>query len=170
MARERLLRRLLALWAAGAAIALMAAAGVGADPGSTGQLLAGAASGPAKAGCTPSGRGRTELVNVSTEGVQADARVLRATVSANGRYVAFSSAATNLVPGDTNGYADVFVRDLRLRTTTRVSVCRRDWRATDRASSRRSAPTAASSLSGRSRGISSRATRTASRTYSFTIG
>ena len=122
MARERLLRRLLALWAAGAAIALMAAAGVGADPGSTGQLLAGAASGPAKAGCTPSGRGRTELVNVSTEGVQADARVLRATVSANGRYVAFSSAATNLVPGDTNGYADVFVRDLRLRTTTRVSV------------------------------------------------
>lgn len=32
-------------------------------------------------------------------------------ISDNGRYVAFSSAATNLVPGDSNGYSDVFVRD-----------------------------------------------------------
>ena len=43
-------------------------------------------------------------------------------VSADGRYVAFISDASNLVPGDANGVADVFVRDLRLHTTERVSV------------------------------------------------
>jgi Tol biopolymer transport system component len=43
-------------------------------------------------------------------------------LSADGRYVAFSSAATNLVPGDTNGVPDIFVRDLVAGTTTRVSV------------------------------------------------
>ena len=40
----------------------------------------------------------------------------------DGRYVAFTSAATNLVAGDTNGIADVFVRDLQAGTTTLVSV------------------------------------------------
>lgn len=39
-----------------------------------------------------------------------------------GRYVAFGSRMTNLVPGDTNGYEDVFVRDIVAGTTTRVSV------------------------------------------------
>lgn len=43
-------------------------------------------------------------------------------VSANGRYVAFFSVATNLVPNDTNNVSDVFMRDLLLGTTTRVSV------------------------------------------------
>lgn len=43
-------------------------------------------------------------------------------VSANGRYVAFVSTASNLVPGDTNGVADVFVRDLLTNRTQRVSV------------------------------------------------
>jgi Tol biopolymer transport system component len=43
-------------------------------------------------------------------------------ISANGRYVAFSSDATNLVPGDTNNQRDVFVRDLVSETTTLVSV------------------------------------------------
>ena len=42
--------------------------------------------------------------------------------SDNGRFVAFSSAATNLVVGDTNGEYDVFVRDRANDTTTRVSV------------------------------------------------
>jgi Tol biopolymer transport system component len=36
--------------------------------------------------------------------------------------VVFSSDATNLVPGDTNGHADIFVRDLKLGTTRRVSL------------------------------------------------
>src|SRR5581483_8759234 len=43
-------------------------------------------------------------------------------VSADGRYVAFASDATNLVPGDTNNATDVFVYDRQAKTTTRVSV------------------------------------------------
>jgi hypothetical protein len=43
-------------------------------------------------------------------------------VSGNGRFVAFVSAATNLVQNDTNSQQDIFVRDLQLGTTTRVSV------------------------------------------------
>jgi Tol biopolymer transport system component len=43
-------------------------------------------------------------------------------ISADGRYVAFSSRATNLVSGDTNQKDDVFVRDLVTGTTERVSV------------------------------------------------
>jgi hypothetical protein len=42
-------------------------------------------------------------------------------VSPDGRYVAFQSDASNLVPGDTNKASDVFVRDTLLGTTTRVS-------------------------------------------------
>jgi len=46
----------------------------------------------------------------------------RRSVSADGRIVAFTSVASNLVPDDTNGSRDVFVRDLTAGTTTRVSV------------------------------------------------
>src|SRR4029079_6515951 len=42
-------------------------------------------------------------------------------VSADGHLVAFASDATNLVPGDTNGATDVFVRDVTNGTTERVS-------------------------------------------------
>src|SRR5215203_329970 len=73
-------------------------------------------------GCVPRDRDRTERVNVSTAGDQADLPIMRAAVSADGRFVAFSSAAANLVANDRNGRADVFVRDLRRQTTTRVSV------------------------------------------------
>jgi Tol biopolymer transport system component len=66
--------------------------------------------------------------SVSSTGAQADAHTpLRASatcmsVSADGRFVAFVTAASSLVPGDTNGVDDVFVRDLFLGTTARVSV------------------------------------------------
>lgn len=43
-------------------------------------------------------------------------------VSADGRYVAFVSRADNLVPNDTNGVDDIFVRDTQMGTTIRVSV------------------------------------------------
>ena len=43
-------------------------------------------------------------------------------ISADGRFVAFSSDASNLVPGDTNGRGDVFVHDRQTGTTERVSV------------------------------------------------
>jgi Tol biopolymer transport system component len=64
----------------------------------------------------------TRRVSVGPGGVQADAASNPVTVSANGRYVAFDSSATNLVPGDTNGVSDVFVTDTKTRVTSRVSV------------------------------------------------
>ena len=46
---------------------------------------------------------------------------MKSTLSANGRYVAFDSSASNLVPYDTNGHRDIFVRDLQTGATSRVS-------------------------------------------------
>ena len=62
------------------------------------------------------------IVSIDCSGNQADGGGLEAIISADGRYVAFQSNATNLVPGDTNGAGDVFVRDLQANTTTRISV------------------------------------------------
>jgi Tol biopolymer transport system component len=53
---------------------------------------------------------------------QANAASFGATVSGDGRFVAFSSDASNLVPGDSNHATDVFVRDVRDGTTRRLSV------------------------------------------------
>ena len=66
--------------------------------------------------------GTTERVSVDSAGLQANDNSFFASISADGRYVAFVSHATNLVPGDTNGAADVFVRDRQGGTTERVSV------------------------------------------------
>ncbi|MBI5137671.1 MAG: PD40 domain-containing protein [Nitrospirae bacterium] len=43
-------------------------------------------------------------------------------ISADGKYVAFASLASDLVAGDTNGVADIFLRDTLAGTTTRISV------------------------------------------------
>jgi len=66
--------------------------------------------------------GTTERVSVSSSGTEANAVTDIAAISAQGRYVAFHTFASNLVPGDTNGIADVFVRDRSTGTTERVSV------------------------------------------------
>jgi putative cell wall-binding protein len=66
--------------------------------------------------------GSTELVSVSTGGEVSDNNAQDPAISADGRYVAFQSLASNLVSGDSNGVWDVFVRDLRDKTTVRVSV------------------------------------------------
>ena len=66
--------------------------------------------------------GVTTRVSVATGGAQANAYSNEASVSADGRYVAFTSGASNLVAGDTNGYEDVFVHDRTTGTTARVSV------------------------------------------------
>lgn len=65
---------------------------------------------------------KTSRASVGSGGVQADGASGPVELSADGRFVAFASSATNLVTGDTNGEGDVFVRDRRLGTTTRVSV------------------------------------------------
>ena len=66
--------------------------------------------------------GTTELVSVSSDGTQANDESTVPHISYDGRDVAFSSDATNLVPEDTNGYEDIFVHDRETGTTTRVSV------------------------------------------------
>jgi hypothetical protein len=66
--------------------------------------------------------GITELVSVNNLGEQADAASQTPFISGNGRYVAFVSAATNLVPDDTNGVSDIFVYDRDLDQIERVSV------------------------------------------------
>jgi TolB protein len=63
-----------------------------------------------------------EQVDVSSAGVQGNGFCFEVAVSANGRYVAFSSASTNLVPGDVNGWSDAFVRDLETGSTELVSL------------------------------------------------
>jgi Tol biopolymer transport system component len=67
--------------------------------------------------------GTTDRANVdSAEAAAQGGASFSASVSADGRYVAFESQATNLVAGDTNNSWDVFVRDRQLGTTERVSV------------------------------------------------
>src|SRR5689334_20823325 len=63
--------------------------------------------------------GTTTLESVSTEGAQANLYSYAAAISADGRYVVFSSDGTNLVPHDTNQRTDAFVRDRRTGVTTR---------------------------------------------------
>ena len=93
-------------------------------------------------------RRSTVRVSVSTLGRQAvGCCTSDAALSANGRYVAFSSLAPNLVSGDTNvnrtcsfgecesePAGDVFVRDVRRGTTRRVSVSSREEQANDSSS------------------------------------
>jgi len=66
--------------------------------------------------------GAVRRVSVNSSGLQANGLSGRPTISADGRYVAFVSGATNLVAGDSNGALDIFVRDLQAATTVRVSV------------------------------------------------
>jgi Tol biopolymer transport system component len=64
----------------------------------------------------------TRRISVGPGGQQANRGSRDPAISADGRFVAFSSYASNLVAGDTNGHADVFVRDRRAQLTRRVSV------------------------------------------------
>lgn len=66
--------------------------------------------------------GPTEPVDTTADGVPADLPSAGPHVSADGRFVAFWSEATNLVPDDTNGTMDVFVKDTVDGTVQRVSV------------------------------------------------
>ncbi|HTF88230.1 MAG TPA: calcium-binding protein [Planctomycetota bacterium] len=66
--------------------------------------------------------GITTRESVSSSGAQADLDTLELALSDDGRFVAFMSLATNLVPGDTNQRADIFVHDRQSGATTRVNV------------------------------------------------
>lgn len=66
--------------------------------------------------------GQTTMVSVDSAGIEANGDCQEPSLSADGRYVSYSSTATNLVSGDTNGCEDVFVYDSQSGQTTRVSV------------------------------------------------
>ncbi len=66
--------------------------------------------------------GTVRRVSVSTDGTQADDDCERPHISANGKWIAFESTATNLVAGDTNGESDLFLHRLGKGTTERVEI------------------------------------------------
>jgi Tol biopolymer transport system component len=66
--------------------------------------------------------GVTLVASVGLNGSAASGASGNSVMTPDGRYVAFSSDATNLVSNDTNGIADVFVRDLQMGVTVLVSV------------------------------------------------
>jgi hypothetical protein len=64
----------------------------------------------------------TTRASIATDGSEANAGSDAAVISADGRYVAFQSDASNLVASDTNTVTDIFLRDRIANTTTRLSV------------------------------------------------
>lgn len=66
--------------------------------------------------------GTTSRVSTDSGGTQANGQSNAAFISGDGNFVIFSSDATDLVAGDTNGVTDIFVKNLTTGTTTRVSV------------------------------------------------
>lgn len=66
--------------------------------------------------------GTTRRVSVAMGGAQSNGDSDSAAISSDGRFIAFHSTASNLVPGDTNGADDVFVYDRQMGTTRRMSV------------------------------------------------
>jgi archaellum component FlaF (FlaF/FlaG flagellin family) len=65
---------------------------------------------------------KTERISISSAGEEANDSSDAMSISSDGRYVAFSSFASNLVPNDSNGTSDVFVHDRISGRTERVSV------------------------------------------------
>jgi Tol biopolymer transport system component len=65
--------------------------------------------------------GVTERISLDSTGNQSNGTSSVPSVSADGRFVVFQSDATNLVPNDTNGVFDIFLRDRAFGTTVRVS-------------------------------------------------
>jgi len=65
--------------------------------------------------------GAVTCVSTSGAGVQGDSWSFQPSISADGRYVAFTSTASNLVTGDANGKNDIFVKDTLTGSTSRVS-------------------------------------------------
>jgi hypothetical protein len=61
--------------------------------------------------------GITERISIGTGGEQGNGDSVYPSISGDGRFVAFQSQASNLVPGDTNNASDIFVRDLVSGTT-----------------------------------------------------
>ena len=69
--------------------------------------------------------GQTNLVSVTTNGVAAgNGRSFEPLVTPDGRFVIFTSKASDLIIGDTNSFADIYVRDLMISNTIVISTSR----------------------------------------------
>ncbi|HUM69782.1 MAG TPA: hypothetical protein PLK31_13165, partial [Chloroflexota bacterium] len=66
--------------------------------------------------------GEVSRVSVSSDGTEGNSGAAYPSISADGRYVTFVSDSSNLVSGDTNGSADIFVHDRQAGQTSRVSI------------------------------------------------
>ena len=66
--------------------------------------------------------GQISRVSVNSAGIQGNHSSVSPSISANGRYVTFSSGSTNLVPDDTNGSSDIFLYDRQVDQIRRISV------------------------------------------------
>src|SRR3990170_8295011 len=66
--------------------------------------------------------GVTTRVSVASDGTEGNSHSGGPSISADGFFVAFDSSANNLVSGDTNGYADIFVHNRQTGQTERVSI------------------------------------------------
>jgi hypothetical protein len=62
--------------------------------------------------------GMIKLVSADSAGVSGNATSIESAISADGRYVAFTSNSSNMVPGDSNGFQDIFLASLGVATTT----------------------------------------------------
>ncbi len=77
--------------------------------------------------------GAVALVSADVDGAAAEGQSRAPAISADGRYVSFSSDASNLADGDDNAREDVYVRDLATGRTQLVSVARGGRSAQNRA-------------------------------------
>lgn len=75
--------------------------------------------------------GLTSRMSITNTGAQANGMSQCTSISANGRFIAFESGATNLVTGDTNNHNDIFVHDQLTGANTRVSVANDGTQAND---------------------------------------
>lgn len=66
--------------------------------------------------------GKTVRVSIASGGSQGNGSSVNPSISGNGRFIAFRSSASNLVPSDTNGQDDIFVHDQQTGSTSRVSI------------------------------------------------
>ena len=110
--------------------------------------------------------GTTTRASVDSDGSQANDFSEFPAVSDDGRYIAFESFASNLVPGDTNGLWDVFVHDRDTGFMERLSVATDGTQANSHSGRAGASPTAATWPSTRVRATWCRVTPTASRTCS----
>jgi Tol biopolymer transport system component len=85
-------------------------------------LVAGDTNGVTDVFLRDSQTGTTTRVSVDSSGAEAADASYEPSVNGDGRFIAFRSAATNLVAGDTNAMGDIFLRDTQTGTSTRVNL------------------------------------------------